>query len=354
MWKDDIDTPALLLDLDIMEANIATMAAFFHDRAQKLRPHFKTPKTAEVARRQLEAGAIGVTCAKLGEAEVLVRAGLGPILVANQVVGRLKIDRLMELVASGIEVIVAVESELNIRELEEGAARSGVAPEAVIEVDVGMHRCGTATPEETVALARRIAAGPVRYRGIMGYEGHAVLIEEAEERSRLATEAMGRLSQHVAALREAGLPPEIVSAGGTGTFDVTGTWPDVTEVQAGSYVFMDGRYRTVRPDLGQPALTLLTTVIARHGPFAIIDAGLKSLTNEFGPPLGKDLPVKVAYLSEEHGHVALGDTDISPGDRIEVVPSHNDTTINLHSEYYVVHDDRVVNIWPIEGARAYR
>lgn len=354
MHRDDIDTPALLLDLGVMEANIAAMAAFFRNRPQKLRPHFKTPKTPEVARRQLEAGAVGITCAKVGEAEVLVRAGLGPVLIANQVVGRLKIDRLTELLASGIEVIVAVESELNVRELEEGAARSRLKPQAIIEVDIGMHRCGTSTPEKTVALARRLAAGPVRYRGVMGYEGHAVLIEDAEERRGRATEALERLSRHVAALRDAGLPPEIVSAGGTGTFDITGAWPSVTEVQAGSYVFMDGRYRAVRPDLGPPALTLLTTVIARHGPFAIIDAGLKSLTNEFGPPQGKDLPVKVAYLSEEHGHVALGEADLSPGDRIEVVPSHNDTTINLHSEYYVVRGDEVVDAWPIEAARAFR
>ncbi len=354
MRRDDIDTPALLLDLDVMEANLATMAAFFRGRPQKLRPHFKTPKTPEVARRQLEAGAIGITCAKVGEAEVLVKAGLGPVLIANQVVGRLKIDRLMGLLASGIEVIVAVESEFNVRELEEGAARSGGAPQALIEVDVGMHRCGTATPEETVALARRMAAGGVRYRGVMGYEGHCVLIEDAEERRKRATEALECLSRHVAALRDAGLAPEIVSAGGTGTFDITGAWPDVTDVQAGSYVFMDGRYRAVRPDLGQPALSLLTTVVARHGPFAIIDAGMKALTNEFGPPAGKDLPVKVAYLSEEHGHVAVGESDPSPGDRIELLPSHNDTTINLHSEYYVMRGGDVVAIWPIEAARAYR
>ncbi len=354
MRKDDIDTPALLLDLEIMEANIAAMAAFFRDRPQKLRPHFKTPKTPRVAWRQLEAGAIGITCAKLGEAEVLVRAGLGPVLIANHIVGRRKIDRLMALLASGIEVIVAVESDFNIRELEEGAARGGQTPHAIIEVDVGMHRCGTSSPEETVALARRLVAGPVRYRGVMGYEGHCVFIEDPEERRQKTVEALECLSRHVAALRDAGLSPEIVSAGGTGTFDVTGAWPDVTEVQAGSYVFMDGKYRSVRPDLGPPALSLLTTVIARHDPYAVIDAGMKSLSSEFGPPVGKDLPVKAVHLSEEHGHVVLGDVDLSPGDRIELVPSHNDTTINLHSEYYVMRGDWVVDRWPIEAARAYR
>jgi D-serine deaminase-like pyridoxal phosphate-dependent protein len=364
MLKHEIDTPALILDLDIVEENIASMAKFFADRTQRLRPHFKTPKTPEIARRQLEAGAIGITAAKLGEAEVLVRAGLGPVLIANQIVGRQKIDRLMDLLGRG-EVIVAVESELNVRELEEGAARTGRTPQVIIEVDTGMHRCGTSNPEETVELAQRIVAGPVRYCGIMGYEGHCVMIEDPAERQKRAGEALERLIRHADALTAAGLAPEIVSAGGTGTYDIAGSWPGVTEVQAGSYVFMDGRYRTVRPDLGRPALTLLATVIARHGDYAVIDAGMKSLTNEFGPPLGKDLPVKVARLSEEHGHLswlaaqagspsAVGDADIQPGMKIEVIPSHNDTTLNLHSEYYVVRGDAVVAVWPIEAARAFR
>jgi D-serine deaminase-like pyridoxal phosphate-dependent protein len=353
MRKHEIDTPALLLDLDVMEENLRTMAAFFANRPQKLRPHFKTPKTPEVARRQLELGAIGLTAAKLGEVEVLSRAGLGPILLANQIVGPTKIERLFVLPPKP-EVIVAVESELNIRELEAGAKRAGRRIGVIIEVDTGMHRCGTVTPEETVALARRIKAGPLSYRGIMGYEGHAVLLPDKEKRERIAREALTELSRHVAALRSAGLAPGIVSAGGTGTYDIAGSWPEVTEVQAGSYVFMDGAYRIVRPDLGGPALSLLTTVISRRGNNAIIDAGMKALTNEFGPPAGKDLPVKVARLSEEHGHLDAAGTELAAGMKIEILPSHNDTTINLHSEYYVMRGDEVVAVWPIEAARAYR
>jgi len=353
MRRNDIDTPALLIDLETMEANLRAMAAFFANRPQKLRPHFKTPKTPEVARRQLDAGAIGITASKLGEVEVLSRAGLGPIVLANQIVGAKKIERLLALPAKP-EIIVTVESELNIRELEQGAKRAGRGIDAIIEVDTGMHRCGTATPEETVALARRIKAGPLRYRGIMGYEGHAVLVPDKEKRDRIAREALTELSRHVEALRSAGLAPEIVSAGGTGTYDITGSWPDVTEVQAGSYVFMDGAYRMVRPDLGRPALTLLTTVISRRGDRAIIDAGMKSLTNEFGAPAGKELPIKVSRLSEEHGHLDASETELDAGMKIEIVPSHNDTTINLHSEYYVMRGDEVVAIWPIEAARAYR
>jgi D-threonine aldolase len=353
MRKAEIDTPALLLDLDIMEENLRAMAAFFANRPQKLRPHFKTPKTAEVARRQLEAGAIGITASKLGEVEVLSRAGLGPILLANQIVGPQKIARLFALPPKP-EIIVAVESEFNIRELEAGAKRAGRGIDVIIEVDTGMHRCGTATIEETIALARRIGQGPLRYRGIMGYEGHAVLVPEKDKRERIARAALTELSHQVEALRSAGFAPEIVSAGGTGTYDITGSWPEVTEVQAGSYVFMDGAYRVVRPDLGRSALTLLATVISRRGDHAIIDAGMKSLTNEFGKPLGKDLPIKVTGLSEEHGHVDASGTEIDAGMKIEIVPSHNDTTINLHSEYYVMRGDEVAAIWPIEAARAYR
>lgn len=353
MLKREIDTPALLLDIDVMEENIRAMARFFADRPQKLRPHFKTPKTPEIARRQLEAGAIGITASKLGEVEVLSRAGLGPILLANQIVGRTKIDRLFALPAKP-EVIVAVESELNLRELTEGGRRAGREANVIIEVDTGMHRCGTATVEETVALAQMIARGPLRYRGIMGYEGHAVLVPDREKREKIARAALTELSRHVEALRSAGLAPEIVSAGGTGTYDIAGSWPEVTEVQAGSYVFMDGAYRIVRPDLGRPALSLLTTVISRRGDSAVCDAGMKSLTNEFGPPIGKDLPIKVTRLSEEHGHLDASGTEIAAGMKIEVLPSHNDTTINLHSEYYVTRGDEVIATWPIEAARAYR
>ncbi len=354
MLKRDIDTPALLLDLDVMEEHIRTMAEFFRDRPQKLRPHFKTPKTPEVARRQLAAGAIGITASKLGEVEVLARAGLGPVLLANQIAGAAKIDRFFA-AARRIELIATVESEFNIRELEEGAARAGSAGNAIIEVDTGLHRCGTETPEETVALARRLARGRLRYRGIMGYEGHAVLVPDRDQRESIARKALGVLSRHVEALRAAGLAPEIVSAGGTGTYDIAGAWPDVTEVQAGSYVFMDGAYRFVRPDLGRPALTLLATVIARRGGRVIIDAGMKALTNEFGPPAGKTLAIQASRLSEEHGHLdGAAASELEPGMKIELVPSHNDTTINLHSEYYVVRGDEVVAVWPIEAARAYR
>lgn len=351
----DLDTPCLLLDLDEVEANIAKMAAFFAATPAKLRPHFKTPKTPEVARRQLAAGAIGITVAKLGEAEVLAEAGLGPILMANQVVGRVKIDRLMALLAGGADVTVAVERQFNIDELTAGMARSGQRAAAIIEIDSGMHRCGTSSPAETVELARALVAAGIDYRGVMGYEGHAVLIADAAEREQKADASTSVVREHVEALAEAGLAPGIVSVAGTGTAMLSGTKPWVTEVQAGSYVFMDGRYQSVLPGEFASALTLLTTVISVRETYAVADAGLKSLTNEFGAPASRDGSITAARLSEEHATLTgEGIARLQPGDRLELVPSHGDTTLNLHDTYFVRRGDEVIDTWPILGARRFR
>lgn len=355
MRVEDLDTPCLLLDIDAMERNIASMASFLANTPVKLRPHFKTPKTPEVARRQLEAGAIGITVAKLGEAEVLADAGLGPILVANQVVGPQKIDRLMALLARGVDITVAVESAHNVRELAEGALRSGQVPAAIIEIDAGMHRCGTWSPAASVALARALKDAGIRYRGVMGYEGHAVLLPNEADRREKAEAAYSIVREHVEALAEAGFPPEVVSVGGTGTYEFAASVPFVTELQCGSYVFMDGSYGRVLPGRFEHALTLLTTVVAVHDDYAVADAGLKSLTNEFGAPRSKDGRLKAARLSEEHAHlVGEGVADLRIGDRIEFIPSHGDTTINLHDTYYLVREDEVIGEWPIVAARRYR
>jgi D-serine deaminase-like pyridoxal phosphate-dependent protein len=352
MRVEEIDTPALVVDLERMERNISAMARFFASAPASLRPHWKTPKCAEVARRQLAAGAIGITCAKLGEAEALAAAGVRTsVLIANQLVGAAKLARLVALARELPELIVAVDSAAQVDALDAALAGTNARLGALIEADTGMHRCGTASPEESVALARRIGASRVAWRGVMGYEGHAVLVPDAAKRKELAESATARLLEHVRALESAGLAPEIVSAGGTGTFDQTGSTPGVTEIQAGSYVFMDGRYLDVRSDF-EPALTLHTTVIHRRGRMLITDAGVKSLSSDFGLPRGMDLPLRVVGLSEEHGHVLIdegADVPLAPGDRLRLLPSHGDTTINLHERYYAARGDRVEEIWPIIG-----
>jgi D-serine deaminase-like pyridoxal phosphate-dependent protein len=352
---DQLDTPCLILDLDAVEANIAKMAAQLQGTGARLRPHFKTPKCPQVARLQLEAGAIGITVAKLGEAEVLADAGLGPILMANQVVGRTKIDRLMALLALGVDITVAVESSFNVHELADGMARSSQRAVAVIEVDAGMHRCGTSTPEETVALARELVAAGITYRGIMGYEGHMYGQADPGERATTIEAALACVINHAEALAEAGLPAEIVSTSGTASVAIASRTPGVTELQAGTYVFMDTTSERFVPDTFRKALTLLTTVIAVHEGYAVCDAGLKSLSNDMGPSFVKGREVKVARLSEEHAHLTgTGVAGLRPGDRIEVFPSHSDTTLNLHDAYAVTRDGVIVDRWPILAARAYR
>ncbi len=355
MRLDDIDTPALILDLDAVEDNIAAMRQLLAGSHVQLRPHFKTPKCPQVARMQLEAGAIGITVAKLGEAEVLADAELGPILVANQVVGRVKLARLTALLQRGVDITVAVESAFNVEELAEAAQAARVRAAAVVEVDAGLRRCGTADPAETVRLARLLRDRGIEFRGIMGYEGHMYGQPEPAAREQLIADALERVRLHVEALREAGLPPAIVSTSGTASAAFASRLPFVTELQAGTYILNDLHNEAFVPGRFRFALTLLTTVIAVKGTYAVADCGLKSLTNEFGPPLSVDGRVRAARLSEEHAIlVGEGVAELQPGSRLELVPSHGDTTLNLHDVYYVRRAGELVDTWPILAARRFR
>ena len=352
MPKEEIDTPALLLDLDKLEANIARMAAYFADRPAALRPHTKTHKCPIIAHKQIEAGAIGVTCAKLDEAEVMALAGIKDILIANQIVGRRKIERLMGL-AAWTEVMVAVDDARNVADLSAAATSRGVSLRVLVEVDVGMGRCGVEPGEPAVALARQVASSPgLVFEGLMGYEGHAVLRPTFEERKEKAEAAMALLVGAKEQVEAAGLEVRIVSGGGTGTYNISGAYPGVTEIQAGSYATMDVRYRDCGVDF-ECALTCLATVISTPRPgVAITDAGMKALTPEFGMPevVGRE-GIVVTKLSEEHGALKLADgVSLRPGDKIELIPSHGCTTINLHDEFYALRDGIVEAIWPI-GAR---
>ena len=349
----DLDTPALLIDLDVMERNIAAMAKFFEGVEANLRPHIKTHKTPEIAQRQIAAGARGVTCAKLGEAEVMADAGIRDLLIANQIVGRRKIGRLMDL-AKRSEVIVAVDDPQHVAELSNAAQAQGVDLRVILEVDVGMERCGVAPGEAAVRLAREVVrAKGLRFKGIMGYEGHTVLIKEWKDRKAASGQAMKALVDTAEAIRRAGLVVDIVSAGGTGTYDTTGAYPGVTEVQAGSYVLMDATYRKVKGigDAFGCALTILTTVISRPKPDRIVvDVGLKTATRDFGLPEVKDSAgLKMLYLSEEHGKIEVVDerVDLKRGDQLELIPNHCCTTVNLHDRFYGIRDGKVEAVWEI-------
>ena len=349
--KQELDTPALLIDLDVFEANIRTMADFFKTVDAELRPHAKTHKTPTIAHKQLEAGAIGITCAKLGEAEAMVHAGIRDVLIANQVVGHQKIARLINL-AKNSEIMVAVDDADNVDQLSAAAGAKGATLRVLIEVSTGMGRCGTMPGEPTLALARHILkSNGLKFEGLMGYEGHTVAVPDLAERKVKTGEAVELLIDTKHFLEENGIPVEIMSGGGTGTHAITGAYPEMTEIQAGSYVFMDSMYHNVEGvgDRFPCSLTLLATVVSRPKPTRIIvDAGMKVLTKEFGIPQPLADGLEMRGLSEEHGTMdAEPSVDLQPGDKIEILPTHCCTTVNLHDRYYGIRNGIVESVWEI-------
>ena len=357
-FKDQIETPALLIDLDRMESNIRRMADFFRGTAAKLRPHVKTHKTPILAHKQLAAGsAVGITAAKLGEAEVMVRAGIQDILIANEIIPPSKIARLAGL-SRHANMTVAVDDPTNIRALNEAAAAFKTRIGVLVEVNVGLNRCGVGPGEPALQLAREVLASPgLIFRGLMGYEGHVVLLPDPEKRKQMGQAAMEKLVGTRRLLERNGIPVEIVSAGGTGTHDIAGVFPGVDEVQAGSYILMDTCYRQTGVKFEQ-ALTLYVTVISRpNEETAIVDAGMKAITIDHGmPAVGGHSDWALTDIHEEHGivHIPGGDRGLRPGDRLELVPSHVCTTVNLHDRYYALRDNRIEAVWTIAGRGQFR
>ncbi len=255
------------MDADALQFNLDMMARYFAQRPCKLRPHFKSHKCVTLAHRQLQAGgAVGITAAKLSEAEALVAGGIADVLIANQVVGPGKCRRLAELNRRAV-VRVAVDSPQNVRELDAAAREAGVTLGVLVEVDIGMNRCGVQPGEPTFALARQVRESPgLRFDGLQGYEGHLVLLPDAGERARRATECIGRLVALRSELEKRGLPCAIISGGGTGTYDVTGNIEGMNEVQAGSYALMDKHYKTRRPEFRNAMFVLATVISVAAGP----------------------------------------------------------------------------------------
>lgn len=349
---EDLDTPALLLDLDAARRNIGRMAQFFAHRPCKLRPHFKNHKCTSLMREQLGPGTVGVTCAKLGEAEVLVEAGFDDILIANQVVGPRKVERLLALPQTAT-VRVAVDSEANCRELSELSARAGRVVGCLVEVDIGMGRCGVPPGTSALELARLVDSLPgLRFDGLQGYEGHTVMLQDASERRAATQGAVSRLLETATLIEAEGLPVAIVSGGGTGTYDITGVMEGMDEIQAGTYVTMDCKYQTIRPEFEVALSVLATCISAPASGRAVLDVGVKGVGAEFGPPIIRDRPdIEIrSFRSEEHCFLTVAGDLPAVGEKLQVIPSHACTTCNLYRWLHVHQQGRVVAVWPIEGA----
>lgn len=346
----ELDTPALLVDLAAFERNVARMAAHFREAGVQWRPHTKGQKIPALVHREIAAGAAGATCAKLGEAEVLADAGIDNILIANQIVGAAKLARLMAL-RRRATVLVGLDSEENAREISEAALAWGVRQGVLIEVDCGMQRCGVLPGEPALALARVVGGLPgLELKGLMTWEGHTIRLPDEEKAAAVAA-ALAPVIATAEAIRAAGLPCEIVSAGGTGTYKYSAFVPGVTEIQAGGGVFGDRLYASWGVD-HERALTLLTTVISVPTPTrVVVDAGKKSMSTDMYQPWPEGLDdIASVACSAEHTRIEFqSPTSLRIGDQVEFVVGYSDTTVNLNDTLYGVRDGRVEAVWPIAG-----
>jgi D-serine deaminase-like pyridoxal phosphate-dependent protein len=350
--KADLDTPALCLDLDFMEANIRAVADTCRQNGVGWRPHSKGHKVPAIAQAELAAGAIGVTCAKLAEAEVMAAGGVRDILIANLVVGPQKVRRLVELrcLADPVVCLDHIDQALPI---SRAMSEAGLRIRAIIEVDIGLRRVGVPPGEPTVRFAYELADLPgIEFAGIMGYEGHLLTIADADQKATQIREALATLVDTKEMLEAAGLPCPIVSCAGTGSYLYAVRQPGITELQAGGAIFMDAFYRHKCnvPELNF-ALTVTTTIVSRPTPErAIVDAGRKTLHGDFQPPIvvGRD-DVRFGRLSAEHGELELSPSaqGLRIGDRLELVPGYADLTTVLHDQYYCFRGDKLVGVWPI-------
>ena len=351
--KAAIDTPALLVDLDVLEENIKRIADVCRNNKVHWRPHIKGQKVVEIAKMQIAAGAIGVTCAKLGEAEVMAAAGIGDILIANQIAGPRKIARLMALLAS-VPVMIAVDNLDNIAELGAAASARGFTLGVVIEIDTGMRRAGLLPGEAAVVMARRIAQTQgLRFKGLMGWEGHTVRIADPAEKERHVRAAVESIVTTADMIRAAGIPVDIVSCGGTGTYALTAPIAGVTEIQAGGGIFSDVCYRQ-QYHIDHPyALTILATVTSRPTPQRIVcDSGKKSMSSDTAMPEPIGLSnVASVRLSAEHAIIELGAVDhrLKVGDTVEFIVGYSDTTVHLHEDMYAIRDGYVEAVWPVSA-----
>lgn len=362
----EIDTPALVLDLDAFERNLATMAAHVQEYGVRLRPHAKTHKSPDIARHQIAHGAVGQCVQKVAEAEILVAAGITDILVSNQVAGAKKLDRLAVL-ARNARIALCVDHPDGVQEAADAAARQDVVFDVLVEIDVGGRRCGVAPGASALRLAEQVArSNTLRFGGLQAYHGTAQHMRSIDERREAIERAALATRTTVERLAQAGLNCDIVGGAGTGTFEIEGQSGIWNEIQAGSYIFMDADYARNRQADGSPfrtfehALFILAGVMSKPGPDrAVVDAGHKTAAIDSGLPVPFNRPgLNYTKPSDEHG-MLIGDPIALPhrGEAILLIPGHCDPTVNLHDWYVCVRgmhtaDAHVEALWPVTARGA--
>ena len=357
--RGSLNTPALVLDLDMLDRNIAEMASFAKAHNVNLRPHSKTHKSADIARRQMEAGALGVCCAKLGEAEALGEAGIQSLHITSPVVTPQAIQRLVELNAKVSDLMLVVDHPANAEALAAAAAKAGKPLTVIVDIDPGIHRTGTASPEATVELVQKVANfRSLTYAGVQFYCGSHQHIVDFKERTAQIKERTEYLQGILAKLEAAGLKPGIVTGSGTGTHYIDAKLGVFTELQVGSYVFMDHDYNVCdlrgldKPTFEQ-ALQIDSRAVSANRPGMVtVDAGLKAMATEKGPPMilkGAAPGATTRFMGDEHLAVIAPKGQEAPrlGEQVVLIPPHCDPTVNLYESYHVVKGDTLVEIWPV-------
>jgi D-serine deaminase-like pyridoxal phosphate-dependent protein len=354
----DLDTPAVLIDLNKLEQNIQRMSAFAKMQRVNLRPHVKTHKIPQIAHLQLRAGAVGITCQKLGEAEVMAANGMNDILITYMIIGAPKLDRLAQLKRRA-KVCTVVDSEEAMAPLAAHMQREGLQHEVMIEVNTGLNRCGVLPGEPVLALVQRLQQYPsLKLRGLLTHEGHAYNFPDPTERERVVRQAADEMERAAQLLREHGWVCEVVSVGSTPSAMTIGKAAGVTEVRTGNYVFYD----RVQLRLGscteeQISASVLATVVSRPAQNrAIIDAGNKTMCTDNAADFNQTIGVVVGhpeltfhYSSEEHGRITsqAGAIDLKVGDRVRLLPNHACGMMNMHDEVYGVRGEAVEEIWKV-------
>lgn len=362
----DLNTPVLVLDVGALDRNIAAMAALVAGHGVALRPHAKTHKSVDIARRQIAAGAVGVCCAKIGEAEVLADGGVTGILITSPVAAPAAIDRLAALAATAQGLMAVVDHPGVAGRIDAALAAAGTRLDVIIDIDPGIARTGVASAEAAVALAKTIAASPnLAYRGVQFYCGSQQHIESYADRRAAIVERTAYLQEVIAALSDAGFTPGIVTGSGTGTHRIDLDLGVFTELQAGSYVFMDKQYLDCDiSDGGEAPFEVSLCVDARvvsanHSGLVTIDSGYKSLSTDGGVAVvqrGAPETAFFAFMGDEHAAlIAPGiGTGLQPGDPVSLTVPHCDPTVNLYDSYHVVAGDTLVDIWPVSARGAAR
>ncbi|MHB9879552.1 DSD1 family PLP-dependent enzyme [Pacificimonas sp. ICDLI1SI03] len=356
-----INTPALVLDLDTLDRNIAAMAQLAQQYGVSLRPHAKTHKSVDIARRQIEAGAVGICCTKLGEAEALAEGGITNILLTSPVVTAPGLARLASLAAKVPGLGVVIDHPDNAGALGQAMKRAGATLDAFIDIDPGMHRTGVRSVDDALELAGAITAqNALRYRGVQFYCGVHQHIETYDERRQAIRERTAYLQTFLTALGQAGFAAEIVTGSGTGTHRIDLEIGTMTELQAGSYIFMDREYNDCELTDGnspppETSLFIDTTVVSANGPgIATVDAGMKAMATDAGePPIitGAAKGATYQFMGDEHGLI-LGPDEASTmqtGARLSLAVPHCDPTVNLYDSYHVVRGDTLLHIWPVSA-----